>query len=125
MQPNPVNPGWGRKGSAGAGRTSSPAGWGLLPGGLACGRGTGDCRTGKAPPVSSTFPAWHTGSSVCSQEQHHRSPVPGRGSWVPRIRSAPWVVIVCLDIQSSFSGLGDSRADYKAHAQQGKVMISS
>lgn len=36
------------------------------------------------------------GSSVCSQEQHPTSPVPGRGSWVPKICSAPWAVAVCL-----------------------------
>lgn len=117
-QSNPVNPGWGRKGSAGVGRTSSPGAQDgqqrLLPC-LAC--GTGHCRrASRAPP---SLP-------VCSQEQHPTSPVPGRGSWVPKSCSAPWPVAACLgSIQRSFSGLGDSRGDYKVHAQQGKAMISS
>lgn len=61
-QSNPVNPGWGRKGSAGVGRTSSPGAQDgqqrLLPC-LAC--GTGHCRrASRAPP---SLP-------VCSQETH-------------------------------------------------------
>lgn len=42
MQPNPVNPGWGRKGSAGAGRTSSPGG---------------------------SFPGWHVAGALGTAEQ--------------------------------------------------------
>lgn len=130
VQSNPINPGWGRKGSAGAGRTSSSGAQdgqqGSFPGWqVALGTAGEQAKPCQCPPPS--LPDTRGAlSTPRSNVPHPLCLEGGFGCQRSAQHSAPWAVTVCLSsIQSSFSGLGDSRGDYKVHAQQRKAMISS